>query len=1102
MTLRDEMKLKTSEKVWIFHNIKHFFRQDAYLKFIDSEVLLQSLKKELKKASTLEELLQSLPDVYNKSFKFYRKDGKYFIYPSITFQVETLLKTWSEIVELKKIVSEVIETEDQEEEEDNVVEQDKITYSSRNCYGQTTNIYSSPIKNEDKSLKSHILSRVSNVKISYIREYARFKRRIINVCKSHFEEGKAAIVFQTDIKSFYHNIDTKLVVAYLENYYYEQTKNLRATLKKLQENTGSSELPIGWILSGPISDILLNIVHQKLSKYKEMTFISYVDDFVVIKNCKPEDLNTEFNSINDVVIDALTKAFDDVFSKSKINFHKEGEKTKKWKFTKDDLGIMDLSWFDINDISSIELDLKWNSVNEFLLPSDNDLNLNERVQFLDNLRNIKRRVQSGEIRTWNQFEEYFKKIIYKISSSGVKYIPTIIDTLMTFYITNSLETNECLKRIEHIYETTKKHNPAVNVWLSIFSSLKPYKDQPEITKWVFQKCEILISELSAKSQFQECELLCSWAILFKEGHPLEQKFEINLKSTLFVLEEVFQLQNQINYFKHGLKDNFDEKNEFLICNSLIYLIYHNKKINEASGLISNLFEIIPRDTLEEFLKEGLYLFSKCLNNADLIKLRDDLSKTSGLSQAAASINELVESLSYAEKYIYEMTFNEKIVTFKNFYNSFYSRSLKVPKFIQSLSRDRLYFGQREIVALQLHLSSDIDNWKRIFLGRYTSFDFSNYISSKFSPSIYPEIGFVLFFTMKEISDIKVSNIILAKNTQDKIKLLKKVILQNLKTSFQDNIIELNANNLHRLSRDGLESKMQNLVVTLSPLDFDIDKDYVPENGYGHSPSTITELRSKINQSLEHAIRAKAHFLVFPELCIPRQELKNVLEECGKHNIILIAGVEAKADSLKNYQNTTVISFPVIKNKNPLNNPYLAFFQHKNYPAPAEEYILRKNGYNYIGGKTIYNFNSSKYGSFAVLTCSDFLSTKLRFGLKSKIQLLFVPAVNQDNSTYNAVSESTMRELFCFCVVCNNARKGSTTVMAPYHEPYLRNVFTIHGLNIPGYSTIQLNVAEIKEVQNLTPFDVATIKKDENHSKHKIVKNFKQLPPDWEEFKKK
>jgi hypothetical protein len=1097
------MRIKTSEKTWLFHNLKHFFKSDAYLKFVDNEILLQTIKHALKNAKDLEDLSSRLPEEYKQSFKFYRKDTKSFIYPSMYLQIESLLKAWPEVTKLKTKVSEFIDSEDNEDEDETTTSEKKIVHTFRNCYGQTTNIYSQSSTKEEKKLKSHIIGRVSNVKVSYQKEYSKFKKRILKVCEGHFEKQNSAVVLQTDIKSFFHNIDTEVVINYLKNNYNADTKILRTYLKEVQNNINSKELPIGWILSGPITDILLNIIHKKLKQYDEYEFISYVDDFVIIKKCSQENLENEYQTIEDKVFKILKKEFDHVFSKDMIQFHKEGDKTKKWKFSKDDLGVMDLTWFEMNDFSTVDLDLKWNAVNEFLLPSDNDLNLNERVQFLENLKNIKKRVQAGELRTWEQFEEYFKKIIFKVASSGIKYIPTILDILMTFHITNKHDVSECIKRIEDLYITTKKHNPSVNIWLSIFSSLKPYKDIPPITNWIFEKCETLISELYIQNKSQDSELLSTWAIVFKESTQTRKKFTIQNSPTTFFLKEIFKFQSNIEFIKFDVEEDVIPENEFELINTLRYIIFNNPSQSRklSSVTIIKCIRSCSVETINEFLREGLYIFASTLNNDDINAIISELHKYPGYEQAINSLKELLESVKYAEKYIYQNSFSEKIRDLRTFYEMLYSHKPNVPRFIQSLSRDRLYYGQREIVTLQLHLSSDIDNWKKIFLGRFSSFDYNNYISSAFAPQIYPEIGFVLFFTIREISDIKISNILLAKNSRIKQKQIQKKIFKNLRISQNGKIILLKANVIHKMSRDGLDSMMDKLLVTLSPLDFDIDKDYVPENSYGHSPFTITELRRKIRQSLDHAIKSKSHFLVFPELCIPRQELKKLMEECGRNNIILIAGVEAKADSLKNYQNTTVISFPILKHKNPINLPYFAFFQHKNYPAPAEEFILKKNGYNYVNGKSIFLFESSKYGSFSVLTCSDFLSTTLRSGLKSKIQNLFVPAVNQDNSTYNATSESTMRELFCFCLICNNARKGSTTVMAPYNEPYMRNVFTLHGLSTPGFSTIELNVAEIKMLQELTPFDVASIKKDKTHKDHEVVSKFKQLPPDWEEFKK-
>lgn len=1110
------MKFTNSQKIWLLSNLRHFFKQDPYLKYLDSEVLLQRLKKKLKDERDFEQIKADLPKEYFKPFKFYRKKEKYFIYPSLVTQIETLFGCWDEILAIKKIqdpqfgILTLSDEDDILDDEDESLES-SVSHLKRRNFGQSPNAFSHYKLNGKAQLKIHIRSRVSFIKRNFTKEYVQFKKRIVTTCHEICNRGKSAYVVQTDIKSFFHNIKTSDIEKLLKKHFPKKSKKLIAAIEKVRNEIQTEELPIGWILSGVISDIVLALVQEELRKKAANSchYINYVDDFVIINEVEKDDLS---ESSVTPCFDLLEGVFKELLEGSKIEFYKEGEKNRTWRLDQETLGIVDMSWFDFGD-ASIESDeaSKWTAVNEFLLPADNDLDFNERIQFLENLKSIKRKVLNDEIRTWEHFSDYFKKIIFKLSRTGARYIPSVVETLMVFTRSNDFPESECIEKLDELYRIISTNDPNASTWLALFGSLKKYSDKPEMSTWIVLRSKDVANFHLEAGKRDDYFLLCSWINLFQNSDSFYgAKGSLGVKENqLFFYSEsmlLIELVSILDKEKEKIADCF--KNEFLVTNALI------KRRRKFQGKFDEKLEELSRDLIQikdklgvvvysNFLLEGLYYFSDLLTFDFLEQISKGLRDHPGylleksIVRADDLISQVSDSREDAMKYIYIMNPEEKLANYKSFIKQLYSPTKQTKKYIKWIAEeDDVLVASREMTVLYLHLSATVDHWKKVLLYKGTTFDNANYISTWVYPDIYPELGLIFFAISKNLLNLNVESVLLARCDNSISEIIKAKSGKVSKVNFEDGVLKLNIDHVLRDAEKRKQQKDDKVFVTLGHVDFDIDKDYNPENSYGHSARTIVELSKKINQSLNQAIKTRSTFLVFPELCIPRKELRSLLEKSSLHGITVIAGIEARADSEKMYRNTTVISIPVKKQISILGKSYLAFYQYKNYPAAVEDYLLSQKGFQYVQGTAIYWIVSKALGSFSVLTCSDFLATSIKAILKTKVQLLFVPAVNHDNSTYNVIAESCIRELFCCCIICNNSRKGASLVMMPFKEPHARLVLSSHGLSSPGYSTININLSDIEKMQSLTPRSVEQARHNPLDTNHKLVKLFKQLPPDW------
>lgn len=1098
---RNAMILKKFHQEWLFSTLSKFFQKDQYLRHLDRDLIIQEIKFKIQQASTLEMLLKDLDKEYDSSFEFFRKEGRSFKYPSVRLQVETLFKCWNEILILKKELNQQqikltgklpsstnMETDGLNDE----LDIDEVPYQLRNCFGHKVNLISMPKLFGKHTLKTHVLSKSSYLTTNFTKEYSRFKKRIESYTSEKLKVSDIVII-QTDIESFYHCINTDDVIKILETRNNEKSSNIRESIKKIQEELSTRELPIGWILSGPICDLLLNIVHHELMKEKsDSLFLSYVDDFVIIT---PDQAKDQTENIASSRISLLEKTFNKLLQDSKINFYKEGEKVKKLHLRKGTPGIVDLNYFNIGNLSGEpEDDFKWSSVNEFLLGADNDITLNERVQFLENLKKVKNRILNDEIKTKEQFEDYVNKIVYKISTSGIKYVGNVTELVLTFTISNGIDEMSTIGYLEKITSQMEESIMPANVWLSFFSTIKRTTSKPSLISWLGFKSLKVISEYNESNLSNDAELIHAWAIssLYTQKDSLNFSLlenSFHAPKTFFLKEVVSSLflnSEAVNDRTQSV--NID--NEYLIANYIKYSALRN-----SDDLVSEIVLILSRTSEKtnlRYIDNCLHQVSDFLREEDFLEIAAYLDTTTITeTHQESTLYNLIKSFEYATQLIYFD--NAKTKTDKL---NLAIKSIKLKSNIGShdflepiWSRDTLS-GRSEMAIILLHLSPDIDFWKKIFLLNSSYFDFSNYLSYNLHPTYFPEYLHSIMPKLVEFQNIKLSSI---SRTSSRTKRLHEILNFPYPSTLDNNIIDAP---LKGLIRDS--APKEEISVTIASTDFDIDKDWESQADFSHSEETKILLKKKINQALTQAIKTKSNILIFPELCIPRQELIPLLRKTAIHNIVLIAGIERRVDSLNYYKNTTIISFPV-EIRNGFRNNCLAFSQDKNYPAAIEEFYLNRRGYTYIGGRSVYLFTHPSLGSFSVLTCSDFFTTKYKHLLKNKIQSLFVPANNRDNNTFNILSEYFSRELYCFCIVCNNAMKGISNVIAPFNDSFARIRYALQGISSPSFGTISYNIEELKKMQKLTPYKFTEIRETQGHPLSELCKKFKQLPPDWEDY---
>lgn len=277
-------KLSEYQKYWIYKKFQHFFKRDACFKFFTSDILLEKFYSCLMETSDIKQLLKKLKrEGLDESIQIPRKIGKvegrerilYYEYPGLAFQMNSLIECWEEVCNIQKNYSgEDLKYSLDLEFEDGFDEVDDVKIDERRrCYGNKPNYHLQfrPQLLNEYSISEHERNLGLPLRINFTKEYTQFNAAVTKLCERlTINDDLQVLVVQTDIESYYHKLKIEFLIKYFESSLILRDLKLKKWLKKLKEEYGFEELPIGWILSGFISNILLLGINRMLNKIRKV----------------------------------------------------------------------------------------------------------------------------------------------------------------------------------------------------------------------------------------------------------------------------------------------------------------------------------------------------------------------------------------------------------------------------------------------------------------------------------------------------------------------------------------------------------------------------------------------------------------------------------------------------------------------------------------------------------------------------------------------------------------------------------------------------------------------------------------------------------------
>lgn len=92
-------------------------------------------------------------------------------------------------------------------------------------------------------------------------------------------------------------------------------------------------------------------------------------------------------------------------------------------------------------------------------------------------------------------------------------------------------------------------------------------------------------------------------------------------------------------------------------------------------------------------------------------------------------------------------------------------------------------------------------------------------------------------------------------------------------------------------------------------------------------------------------------------------------------------------------------------------------------------------------------------------CYDATDIRLAADLRDKSDVFIVPALNQDVNTFDQMALALHYHMFQLVVVANNGTFGGSNAYAPYREPYIRQIFHLHGQPQASISFLEIDNPE-------------------------------------------
>lgn len=211
--------------------------------------------------------------------------------------------------------------------------------------------------------------------------------------------------------------------------------------------------------------------------------------------------------------------------------------------------------------------------------------------------------------------------------------------------------------------------------------------------------------------------------------------------------------------------------------------------------------------------------------------------------------------------------------------------------------------------------------------------------------------------------------------------------------------------------------------------------------YLFSPYSAFDIKNKIKlfKILIDSKKQGISFVVFPELCLPIEWIKDISLFLVKNKMSMIFGALYLIDrKIAHNFVVTLIAFGTKK------FTYLhEIIREKIHYPPSELQILSSAKLTAFNKKPRLDIVSNKLFNFSNLLCFELTDINLRAILKNNIDLLIVPELNHDTNYFGSIIESTARDLYIYVLQENTTKFGDSRITGPF-DTVNKNIIQFKG----------------------------------------------------------
>jgi predicted amidohydrolase len=215
---------------------------------------------------------------------------------------------------------------------------------------------------------------------------------------------------------------------------------------------------------------------------------------------------------------------------------------------------------------------------------------------------------------------------------------------------------------------------------------------------------------------------------------------------------------------------------------------------------------------------------------------------------------------------------------------------------------------------------------------------------------------------------------------------------------------------------------------------------------------------------------RPQIIILPELTIPQQKEKSLINLSKKVGAITIAGLDFIDHTKSQIANKAILIVPCDWPNARGSGPPKTLTFGKTFYSYMEKKFFNLKGKHEYSFPIMYILDAGEYGKIGVAICSDFFDIERFVVYRGQIHHMLVISYNQDVKSYYFLAEAISRLVYCNVIICNTGFYGGSIVFSPYKDEFRRYIYKHEGSNLFTTQIVSLPVRSLDDAQKPGKFE--------------------------------